>query len=143
MTSRYSGVIPYPLSSTSMRMRSCCSFSASSPIMRNQMLPPSFVYLTALDSRLIRIWFSRVSSPNRCSCRIPVTVTSKLCPFAFAAGRMMASTEATIFPRENFPIVSTTLPLSILDTSKTSLIRLKRCWPDTMIFFVYSLTFPA
>ena len=35
---------------------------------------------------------------------------------------------------------SLTVPLSIRLISRISLIRLSRCWPDTLIFFRYSLT---
>ena len=90
---------------------------------------------------MIRIWLILVSSPTRYSCFTSVTVTLKLWFFSFAIGRMIASTEDTRSFRVNSPMVSATLPLSILETSSTSLIRLKRCWPEAVIFFVYSRTF--
>ena len=110
-------------------------------MMRNQILPFSWVYFTALDRRLSRIWLILVSSPTRRSCRIPVTSTWSACPLAFAMGRMIASTEETTSFKANSSRFSTTLPLSILDTSRISLIRLSRCWPEDMIFLVYSRTF--
>ena len=110
-------------------------------MIRSQIFPPSWVYFTALDRRLIKIWLILVSSPIKYSCFTPVTVTSKICPLASAAGRIMASTDEIILLKVNSPIVSTTFPLSILDTSKTSLIRLSKCCPDAVIFFVYSFTF--
>ena len=71
---------------------------------------------------------------------MPVTSTLKFCSLASAIGRIIASTEDTRSFRVNSLTVSTTFPLSILDTSSISLIRLSRCWPDAVIFFVYSLT---
>ena len=105
-------------------------------MIRNQMCPPSWVYFTALDSRLIRIWLIRVSSPTRYSWRTPDTSTWNSCPLAFAMGWMMASTEDTTSLREKSPKLKAALPLSILDTSSTSLIRLSRCWPEAVIFRV-------
>ena len=63
--SRYSGVMPYPLSSTSIRMRSYWLDRCSWPVIRSQMEPPSWVYFTALESRLSRTWLIRVSSPTK------------------------------------------------------------------------------
>ena len=71
---------------------------------------------------------------------IPVTSTKKFCSLASAMGRMIASTEDTSEFRVNSSTFSTTFPLSILDTSNISLIRLSRCCPDAIIFFVYSRT---
>ena len=82
----------------------------------------------------------RVSSPIRYSWRIPDTSTWNVCPLAFAIGWMIASTEETTSFREKRSKFSTTFPLSILETSSMSLIRLSRCWPEAMIFFVYSRT---
>ena len=104
--------------------------------MRSQMLPPSGVYFTALERRLIKIWLIRVSSPTRYSWRTPVTSRWNACPLAFAMGWMIASTEETTSLRANSSRLSTTFPLSILETSRMSLIRLSRCWPEATIFFV-------
>ena len=82
----------------------------------------------------------RVSSPSRYSCRTPFTSRWKLCLLALAMGWMMASTEATTSLRENFSRFRTTFPLSIFDTSRISLMRLSRCWPEEVIFLVYSRT---
>ena len=108
--------------------------------MRSQMWPPSGVYFTALDSRLMRIWLIRVSSPTRYSWRMPVTSTWNSWDLARAMGWIMASTEATTSLRANRSKVSTTLPLSILETSRMSLMRLSRCCPEDVIFLVYSRT---
>ena len=67
-----------------------------------------------------------VSSPSRYSCFTPVTVTLNFCSLAFAMGRMIASTDDTRSFRVNSSTESTTLPLSILETSRISLIRLSR-----------------
>ncbi len=109
--------------------------------MRNQILPPSCVYFTALESRLIKIWLIRVSSPRRYSWCTPITSTWNFWFFACAIGRMIASTEDTRSFSVNSSTESTTFPLSILETSKMSLIKLSRCWPDAVIFFVYARTF--
>ena len=138
---RYSCVIPYPLSSTSIRICSYWQERCFKPIIRNQILPPSGVYLTALDKRLIRIWLIRVSSPIKYSCWMPVTSTWKICCFASAIGRMIASTEVTKSFSVNSSMVRTTFPLSIFETSKISFIKLSKCCPDAIIFLVYSLTF--
>ena len=82
----------------------------------------------------------RVSSPIRHSCLIPVTSTKNFCSLASAMGRIIASAEDTRSFRVNSSTFKTTLPLSIFDTSNISLIRLNRCWPDAIIFFVYSRT---
>ena len=140
MVSKYSGVIPYPSSSTSIRMCSYWLERCFSPIIRNQIFPRSCVYFTALESRLINIWLILVSSPIKYSCLIFITSTWNNCSFAFAMGRIMASMEDTKSFKVNSSTFRTTLPLSILDTSKTSLIKLSRCCPDAVIFLVYSLT---
>ena len=59
---------------------------------------------------------------------------------ALAMGWIMASTEETTSFKENFSRLSTTFPLSILETSRMSLMRLRRCCPEAVIFFVYSRT---
>ena len=134
------GVIPYPSSSTSIRRCSYWLERCFSPIIRNQILPFSGVYFTALERRLIKIWLILVTSPIRFSCFTPVTSTWKCWSFTFDIGRIMASTEDTRSFKVNSSIFRTTFPLSIFDTSKISFIKLSRCWPDAMIFFVYSLT---
>ena len=75
IVSRYSDVMPYPSSSTSILICSYWLERCFSPMMRNQMFPPSGVYFTAFDSRLINIWLILVSSPIKYSCLISVTVT--------------------------------------------------------------------
>ena len=53
--SRYSGVMPYPSSSTSILICSNWLERCPRPIIRNQIFPPAGVYFTALERRLISI----------------------------------------------------------------------------------------
>ena len=67
---KYSCVIPYPSSSTSIRICSNWLARCPRPIMRNQIWPPSGVYLTAFPSMFTNTCRSREASPSTASCWI-------------------------------------------------------------------------
>ena len=98
------------------------------------MLPSSGVNFMALDSRFSSTWFSRTLSQYRFSRRMFWINTSNSCRLAFTWGWMMLTMLSMVSRRQMTSTFSVSLPLSILDISRTSLIRPSRCWLDREIF---------
>ncbi len=97
------------------------------------MWPPWGVYFMALDSRFMRTWRRRPSSPRMRSCSTPTTSTVKVCSLASVCWRIMASTAATVPDRAKGAWAKVVLPASIFDMSSTSLMSPSRCWPEVAI----------
>ncbi len=117
------GAMPMPESATSKR--TCCRLPctcSSSPRSRTQ---PVSVNLTALASRLISAWASRVGSPRSRGGRWSVSSTSSS-PFSAARPRTISKLPATRSSSANSVSCSTILPASIFDRSRMSLITCSR-----------------
>ena len=140
---RKSGLMPMPLSRTIKRRWAYWGVVGASSSTVREMAPPSGVYLMALDSRLIRIWFRCSLSPSSSSAGRPFTWKSKDCSRAWAWGSRMLYSSSISSGREKGATFREVLPLSILLMSSTSLMRLSRWWLEEVIFRVYSRTLAA
>ena len=87
-----------------------------------------------------RIWFKRSLSVMISSCLISCVSTYKSSCLALMLPSMMVRRSCSTSGRCTVALSSLMVPLSMRLISKTSLIRLSRCCPDTLIFCRYSLT---
>ena len=136
-----SGLMPMPLSLTAKQRRTYWEAVWGRLWTTNRISPPSGVYLTALERRFSRIWLRRSLSPISCSGGQPWTWNSRCCFLALVWGRRMVYNSSSSSGRLNWTVFREVFPLSILLMSSTSLMRLRRCWPEADIFRVYSRTF--
>ena len=116
-----------PLSRTMKLRRTKFGLVCSCSSTCSATMPPSGVYFTAFDSRFSRIWRTRSWSAAKLRCCTFTASSVSSCPFAAVCGRMMASTSRSSVSRSQHSSCSSMAPLSILDMSSTSLIRLSRC----------------
>jgi len=140
---RNSGLMPMPLSSTIMRRLK--PFSAgSSRSTEACTVPPSGVYLIALESRFSRIFciLSR-STWTTASGLTASMLESRWIRFRSAEGPSAVRTARISSPAGTSCSSSTALPLSMRDISSVSLIRSISRFPDVSIFFRYSCFFAA
>ncbi|OQC02969.1 MAG: hypothetical protein BWX80_02961 [Candidatus Hydrogenedentes bacterium ADurb.Bin101] len=125
--------IPGPLSSTSTRRRtsreplSIDSGPDSAPT--RMMTLPAPVNFTALPSRLMNIWRSLDASALTKEGTLSWQSRAKPSPLASAEKRNMRSKSSSISRRQKAVGFSSTLPASIRDRSRISLIRASKCSP--------------
>ena len=125
---RRSGDIPGPVSAILIRARPC------SP--REQfilMLPPSLLYLTALLSRFKNTCFNLIASASTSTSLNSAGSNSILILRSFAMSATQATQPLITFTSDIASIESSILPVSILDKSRISSIKLSRCWPALLI----------
>ena len=137
--SRNSSLMPMPLSSQakSNQMR---PLPPGRWEKRTRMLPPSWVYLTALPVMFTRICRRRRGSPTRHSSRMSPISKRKDCFFCTAWGRTMTARSWTMSAREKRSSLMIIRPLSIRDMSSTSLTKLIRWTEAVRIFSRQSFT---
>ena len=107
--------------------------------MRRETLPPSGVNLTALLIMFTKTWESRCESPTTRSCFTLLIFTLKFCFFFWICGWRIVIKLSIVSERLNSSSDNTNFPLSILDISKTSFIRPKRCLLETVILLRQSI----
>ena len=137
---RYSGFMPIPVSVIEKRKRAVPSTACFSQTSM-ETVPLTGVNLYALDKILIKICLKRRASLKNCSCTTDRRRMEKCCSFSPNCGCIMATTFSSTSGKDMESSLRTISPLSILDISSTSLIRLSRCCPDKPIFLKQSFTF--
>ena len=106
--------------------------------MLKSIVPPSGVYLMALDIRLVKICCRRRGSPMMSSWTTSLRWTCNVCFFCFKSGCSVKRTFSTSSARLNSLSLTESLPLSILDMSSTSLMRSSNRLDDLVILFRHS-----
>ena len=134
MSFKYSSLIPIPLSDMMNLYFTICGLVTFISFISNVMLPPSSVYLTALDNILISIWLSLNLSAVMQQYSTPSDFTTNVWFFFFACGLIILSVSFMMSARFTSQRLRVVFPDSILLISRTSLIRLSRCWLETTIF---------
>ena len=104
------------------------------------MRPPAGVNLTALESRLKRIWRMRRSSPET-TCTSGSISAASATPFLLARSRTITTPRSTASRRENGATSSSIWPASTFDRSSTSLISESRWLPEERMSSTYSSCF--
>ena len=132
--------MPMPVSRTSKRTSTrpavCCNCSA------RRRTQPLSVNLTALDKRLSRACDRRVASPRRRCGRWSASSTSSR-PFWPARSATIAPQRASSASTENTASSSASLPASILDRSRMSLMSCSRCWAAVVSLSMRSRARPS
>jgi hypothetical protein len=90
---------------------------------------PLPVNLTALPARLSRIWRTRPPSPRTVAGRLRPRRVTTIRPFSSAAGEIRAAVSARTALRSKSTGSRTTLPASILEKSRMSLMTPSRALP--------------
>ncbi len=122
---RADGSMPMPVSAT----RKC---TPSSPSRETPTVtPPCSVNLTAFPTRLTRTWRRRSESPVTQAGTSSSMSTRRSSPLAWAWAEMVPATLRTAAPRSKSTSSMSSLPASILEKSRMSLMRPSRLWPDS------------
>ena len=126
--SAFFGSMPIPVSATSKRTRR--PVSVSSPGVTRTVISPSAVNLTALETRLVRICWRRKRSPwTRSGVRRSMNARRSRC-LARAFSASMSTAASTASERSNSARSSSSLPASIFDRSRMSLMIVSSASPD-------------
>ena len=122
------GSIPMPVSVTSKRTR--WPFAVGSPSVTRTVISPSAVNLTALETRLVRICWRRKWSPTTFSgARRSMKARSSM-PLARAFSASMSTAASTASESVNSACSSSSLPASIFDRSRMSLMICSSASPE-------------
>ena len=123
-----SASMPIPVSVTSKRTQR--PRALGSPSVTRTVISPSEVNLTALETRFVSTCWSRKRSPTTCSRarRSTNARRSRPLPRAFSASSSTASSTAS--DSENSASSSSSLPASIFDRSRMSLMIVSSCSPE-------------
>ena len=112
--------MPMPLSRTSMR--SCTRCGSCCRLRTTTATWPCSVNFTALPIRLVRIWPRRRGSPTRACTTSGATSNSSSRPFAWAFSATTDDTCSSVSSSRNSTASISSLPASILEKSRISLI---------------------
>ncbi len=126
-----SGAMPTPVSSTSQRSLIASPSPAINPS-RSATLPRS-VNFTALPSRLTRTWRSRTGSPRRPAGTAASTLDVNARPFSCARRATTAVASRTSTRGSKSIASSVSLPASIFEKSRMSLMMSSRATPEPWI----------
>ena len=102
--------------------------------------PPGGVNFIALDSKLIRIWFSLSESPINIVSVRSIKGIENVIPFSAACGYMIDVIDSATLSRLKISWAIVIFPSSIFDISRTSLISVMRCLDEYPIFSKQSST---
>ena len=124
---------------SAMPMPVSCTAKATPPASRetrNETSPLS-VNLSALESRFFRIWPRRCPSVFRCEGTSSPMPNESASPFCFACGSSVLTSPSTAAASGMFSRCTSTLPASIFERSRMSLMSVSRSLPAPEIVCAY------
>ena len=121
------GAIPMPLSR--MRKLSCATDSVSLCSSTRRETSPRLVNLIPLPSRLVSTWRKRVASPRRWMGTAGSVKPASSIPFAWAVPASRSSVPSTTSCKLKSRISNVSLPASIFEKSRMSLMTVSRFSP--------------
>jgi len=129
--------MPTPVSVTSKRSPTAPSARLGRSQSTCTCTKPASVNLMELPTRLKSTWRTRPGSPTRAGGMSGPPVQPRERFFSRAWGRKMSSTESRTSARLKGTWAISTLPASILDRSRMSLITASRFWPEVEAVSTY------